>query len=199
MRLRTKIRKRSGAYTVEAAFVFPVTFFLLLAIVIGSLGIFKYQECSYLARMGTRYGSTHGDNYWYYIKGLRPPASSPSSGGSTGSYTDASTGTTYLMYQPTNTTTVTPSTTYTNWCDDLYGNRIQPNLMLLDPNFITCTIAWPTVALNPNMPDNAPGSQIRVTINYQWFPAFSVWLPGLGEVDYQGVTFTSQSSMPITN
>jgi len=197
MRLRTKTKKRGGAYTVEAAFVFPITFFLILAIIIGSLGIFKYQECSYLARMGTRYGSTHGDNYWYYYRNLRPPNATPSTAASTGSYTDTSAGTTYLMYKPTNTS-VGPGV-YTNWCDDIYGNRIQPNLMLLDPNFVTCTIAWPTVALSPNIPDNAPGSQVRVTISYQWFPAFSVWLPGLGEVDYQGVTLSSRSSMPITN
>jgi hypothetical protein len=197
MRLRTKTRKRGGAYTVEAAFVFPITFFLILAIIIGSLGIFKYQECSYLARMATRYGSTHGDTYWYYYKKLRPPASTPGVASSPSSYTDTSTNTTYLVYQPTNTS-IGPSTTYTNWSDDIYGNRVFPNLMLLDHNYITCQLAWPTVAYNPSMADNAPGSQIRCLISYQWFPAFSIWLPGLGTVNYQGVTFQSQSSMPIT-
>src|SRR5439155_6731204 len=77
MMLRTKIRKRSGAYLIECAFVLPITFFLLLMIVIGSLGIFRYQECAYLARMGTRFGSVRGDNYWYYQRNLRPPNSSP--------------------------------------------------------------------------------------------------------------------------
>jgi len=197
MMLRNKTRKRTGAYAVEAAFVFPIVFFLVLAIIIGSLGIFKYQECSYLARMGTRYGSTHGDNYWYYYRNLRPPSSTPGTAASPASYTDASTGTSYLVYQPTNTN-ISPGV-YTNWADDIYGNRIYPNLMLLDPNFVGCKIAWPTVAFNPAMPDNAPGSQIRVTVSYNWIPGFSIWLPGLGEVDYQGVTLTSQSSMPITN
>jgi hypothetical protein len=197
MMLRTKNRKRSGAYAVEAAFVFPIVFFLILAIILGSLGIFKYQECSYLARMATRYGSVHGDNYWYYYRNLRPPASTPGTAGSPASYTDSSTGTTYLVYTPTNTN-ITPGS-YTNWADDIYGNRVYPNLMLLDPNYITCSFAWPTVALNPNMPDNFPGSQVRCQISYSWIPGFSIWLPGLGQVDYQGVTLTSQSSMPITN
>ena len=88
MRLQTKIRKRSGAYAIEAAFVFPIVFFLLLMIVIGSLGIFRYQECAYLARMGTRYGSVHGDNYWYYQRNLRPPNSSPGTVASPATYTD---------------------------------------------------------------------------------------------------------------
>ncbi len=197
MMLRNKTRKRSGAYAVEAAFVFPITFFLVLAIIIGSLGVFKYQECSYLARMGTRFGSIRGDNYWYYYRNLRPPASTPGTAATPAFYTDSSTGTTYLVYQPTNTG-IGPGS-YANWCDDIYGNRIFPNLMLLNQNFVSCNMAWPTVAFNPAMPDNAPGSQIRVTISYNWIPGFSVWLPGLGTVNYQGVTLTSQSSMPITN
>src|SRR5260370_33870565 len=96
MMLRNKTRKRSGAYAVEAAFVFPIVFFLILAILIGSLGIFKYQECSYLARMGTRYGSTHGDSYWYYYRNRRPPASTPGTAASPASYTDTTTSTSYL-------------------------------------------------------------------------------------------------------
>jgi hypothetical protein len=197
MRLRTSRQKRTGAYAVEAAFVFPIVFFLLLAIILGSLGIFKYQECAYLARMGTRFGSVHGDNYWYYYRNLRPPNSTPGTAASPASYTDSSTSTTYLVYQPTNTS-IGPGT-YTNWCDDIYGNRIYPNLMLLDPNYVTCTMAWPAVALNPNMPDNAPGSQVRVTVSYQWLPGITFWLPGLGTQTYASVTLTSRSSMPITN
>ena len=101
------------------------------------------------------------------------------------------------MYTPTSFTNGPGS--YTNWCDDIYGNRIYPNLMLLDPNYVTCNIAWPCVAFSTTLPDNAPGSQLRVTVNYQWIPGFSIWLPGVGGVDYQGITLSSTSSMPITN
>src|ERR671923_1065214 len=93
MMLRTKTRKRSGAYVIECAFVFPITFFLLLIIIIGSLGVFRYQECAYLARMGTRYGSVHGDNYWFYQRNLRPPNSSPGTPANPSGYTDSSGGT----------------------------------------------------------------------------------------------------------
>ncbi len=200
MMLRTNTRKRTGVYTVEAAFVFPITFFLLLIIVIGSLGVFRYQECAYLARMGTRYGSVHGDNYWYYQRNLRPPNSSPGTVANPASYTETDTSgntTTYLSYTPTNAN-VGPGT-YTNWCNDIYGNRIFPNLMLLNPNFTSCRMDWPTVAFNPTMPDNAPGSQIRVTVTYQWIPEVSFWLPGVGAVTYGPWNLTSKSSMPITN
>ena len=32
-----------------------------------------------LARMATRYGSTHGDGYWYFQRNLRPPTLSRTS------------------------------------------------------------------------------------------------------------------------
>jgi hypothetical protein len=196
MLLRSK-SKRSGAYTVEAALIYPITFFLILASVIGSLGIFRYQECSFLARLGGRYGSVHGDNYWYYIRNLRPPNSSPGTPGSPSGYTDTTSGTSYLVYQPTNSS-IGPGT-YTNWADDIYGNAIYPKLMLLDPTYVTCNIAWPVMALSPTMPDNAPGSQVRVTMNYQWIPEVYFWLPGVGSITYGPYNLSSRSSMPITN
>jgi hypothetical protein len=195
MRLRINARKRNGTYIVEAALVYPITFFLILATVIGALGIFRYQECSFLARLGARYGSVHGDGYWYYQRNLRPPNSSPGTAASPSGYTDGITS--YLVYQPTSTTT--GPGTYTVWTDDIYGNAIYPKLMLLDPNYVTCNVAWPTVAFNPNMPDNAPGSQVRVTMNYQWIPEVYFWLPGLGSISYGPYNLTSRSSMPITN
>jgi hypothetical protein len=197
MRIRAKARKRNGTYIVEAALVYPITFFLILATVIGALGIFRYQECSFLARLGARYGSVHGDNYWYYQRNLRPPNSSPGTAASPSGYTDTSSNTSYLVFQPT--TTTTGPGTYTVWTDDIYGNAIYPKLMLLDPNYVTCNVAWPTVAFNPNMPDNAPGSQVRVTMNYQWIPEVYFWLPGLGSISYGPYNLTSRSSMPITN
>ncbi len=195
MLLRTKTRKRNGAYIVEAAFVYPITFFLILAMVIGSMGIFRYQECSFLARLGARYGSVHGGNYWYNVVNLR--TNSPGTPANPGSYTDSSTGTTYEVYQPTSTTT--GPGTYTNWTDDIYGNAIYPKLMLLDPNYVTCNIAWPVTIYSPSLPDNAPGSQLRVTMSYQWIPEVSFWLPGLGSITYGPYNLTSRSSMPITN
>ncbi len=52
--------ERSGATTVEAAFVLPLTFVLMLMMVVGSMGVFRYQEVATLAREGARYASTHG-------------------------------------------------------------------------------------------------------------------------------------------
>jgi Flp pilus assembly protein TadG len=54
---------RRGATLVECAIVLPVTFFLLIGLVVGAMGIFRYQEVATLAREGARYASTHGHQY----------------------------------------------------------------------------------------------------------------------------------------
>jgi hypothetical protein len=56
-------RIRHAALTLESCFVLPVLFFLLLAIVVGGYGGFRYQEMALLAREGSRYASVHGGLY----------------------------------------------------------------------------------------------------------------------------------------
>jgi Flp pilus assembly protein TadG len=54
---------RRGATLVECAIVYPVVFFLLLGLVVGAMGMFRYQQVASLARQGARYASTHGAQY----------------------------------------------------------------------------------------------------------------------------------------
>jgi Flp pilus assembly protein TadG len=56
-------RQRRGASAVEFAVVGAATFFLLIALVVGGMGVFRYQEVAHLAREGSRYASTHGGQY----------------------------------------------------------------------------------------------------------------------------------------
>jgi len=56
-------RQRRGATLVEVAFVFPVVIFLILALIVGAVGIFRYQETCYAAHEGARYASVHGTDY----------------------------------------------------------------------------------------------------------------------------------------
>jgi Flp pilus assembly protein TadG len=48
---------------VECAIVLPITFLLLIGLVVGGMGIFRYQEVATLAREAARYASTHGYQY----------------------------------------------------------------------------------------------------------------------------------------
>ena len=52
--------RRAGATVVESAVVLPIAFFLFIGLVVGTTGVFRYQEVSTLAREGARYASTHG-------------------------------------------------------------------------------------------------------------------------------------------
>src|SRR5262245_50948102 len=79
---------RPAATVVECAFVLPLTFFLLFSLIVGSMGVFRYQETAMLAREGARYASTHGYQFrkdqglsmgtkedWYqdiYANGIAP-------------------------------------------------------------------------------------------------------------------------------
>jgi Flp pilus assembly protein TadG len=62
MRLKQR-QRRSGAHLVECALVFPLAFFLVLALVVGGMGVYKYQQVCYLAREAARYASVHGGQY----------------------------------------------------------------------------------------------------------------------------------------
>ncbi len=55
--------RRKGATILEFAVVAPVTFLLILGLIIGGMGVFRYQEVAHLAREATRYASTHGGQY----------------------------------------------------------------------------------------------------------------------------------------
>jgi Flp pilus assembly protein TadG len=54
---------RPGAAAVETAFVLPVFLFLLLGIVAGGMGVFRYQQVACLAREAARRASVCGADY----------------------------------------------------------------------------------------------------------------------------------------
>ncbi len=56
-------RRRRGASMVEAAIVLPIAFMLVIGLIVGALGIFRYQEVAFLAREGARYAAVHGQTW----------------------------------------------------------------------------------------------------------------------------------------
>ena len=63
MHWRLRRRARRGATVLECAVVLPIVLFLFMGLVIGTSGVFRYQEVATLAREGARYASTHGYQY----------------------------------------------------------------------------------------------------------------------------------------
>ena len=72
--MRLTHAKRAGLTAVESALVYPVTFLLILGLLIGAAGIFRYQEVASLARRGARYAIVHGTQY---AKENGKPAATP--------------------------------------------------------------------------------------------------------------------------
>src|SRR5262245_18597100 len=63
MTIHPSDRRREGATVVECAILYPVLFLFLLGLVVGVIGIFRYQEVAALTREASRYASTHGAQY----------------------------------------------------------------------------------------------------------------------------------------
>jgi Flp pilus assembly protein TadG len=61
--MRRTPQQRWGTAVVEGAFVWPVLFLLILGMVIGAGGMFRYSMLASLAREGARYASVHGAQY----------------------------------------------------------------------------------------------------------------------------------------
>jgi Flp pilus assembly protein TadG len=55
--------QRRGTTAVEFAFVCPIVFFILLAIMLGAMGVFRYQQVASLAREGARWACIRGGQY----------------------------------------------------------------------------------------------------------------------------------------
>ena len=55
--------RRSGAVLVEAAFIYPILFLLILAILMLGLTVFRYQQVTHAACEASRYASVHGATY----------------------------------------------------------------------------------------------------------------------------------------
>src|SRR5262245_805380 len=55
--------RRRGAHLVECAIIFNLVLVLLIGLVVGAMGVFRYQQMAYLAREAARYAAVHGGQY----------------------------------------------------------------------------------------------------------------------------------------
>ena len=61
--MRLQSQSRRGATVVEFALVGPIVLLLLIGLLVGGMGVFRYQEVASLTRMSSRYASVHGTQY----------------------------------------------------------------------------------------------------------------------------------------
>jgi Flp pilus assembly protein TadG len=177
MRVHRQPRARRRAATaVECAVVYPLAFLLILGLVITAQGVARYQEVAALARSGARYASTHGAQY-RKDAGLGTGSAGTSAGSSGGLF--------WYSVDPTQA-----SGTDTTWAGSTYDTAARPQLVALDPAKLTFKLGYPSVINQSTKPDNWPGSQVTVTVTYQWVP--DLYLAG-------PYNLSSTSSLPITN
>jgi Flp pilus assembly protein TadG len=63
MAMRLRHAPRRGTTLVECAVIYPALLLLLFGLIIGALGIFRYQETASLAREAARWAAVHGTRY----------------------------------------------------------------------------------------------------------------------------------------
>jgi Flp pilus assembly protein TadG len=61
--MRLRPGRRSGTTLVECAVIYPLVFLFVIGLVIGALGIFRYQQLASLSRRAARYAAVHGTDY----------------------------------------------------------------------------------------------------------------------------------------
>jgi Flp pilus assembly protein TadG len=54
---------RRGAVVLESAVAYSATFVMVFGLIVGGMGVFRYQEVAALAREAARYASVHGGQY----------------------------------------------------------------------------------------------------------------------------------------
>lgn len=54
---------RRGTTSIEFAITCPIVFFLVFAVIVGGLGVFRYQEVAAMAREGARWACVRGAEY----------------------------------------------------------------------------------------------------------------------------------------
>jgi len=139
---------RRGVTVVESAFVLPVALLLTLGLIVGGLGMYRYQEVAHLAREGARYASAHGGRY--AMEGIPGITGVPA---------------------------INTSQDLRDWLLPrtiiLDPQQLQVDVSWTAPPNIQPP-NWPSWA-DPDPNVTPPGSKVitnnvRVTVTYQWFP-----------------------------
>jgi Flp pilus assembly protein TadG len=61
--LRRQAKRRRGSAAIEAAIVFPLLLFLLLSLIVGGIGVFRYQQVALLSQEASRWAGVRGADF----------------------------------------------------------------------------------------------------------------------------------------
>jgi hypothetical protein len=127
---------------VEAAVVLPVVLFLLLGLIVGGMGVFRYQQVACQAREAARWASVRGAR-WQQATGQTSPTKQ------------------HILQQAVvpfsagmNTSSISIQV---YWIDEVSGKVVDWDTSSKAPVTLTAS-------------NQAVNAHIRVTVSYQWTP-----------------------------
>jgi Flp pilus assembly protein TadG len=141
---------RPGATLVEFAVVAAITILLVIGLIVGGMGVYRYQEMAHLAREAARYASTHGGQY--YLDGQATRTGVPA-------VVSSSDLNDFLQSRMTALDATKLTVTVSFSSPETISPRNLPTYMDTDPNLVP------------------PGQKtvqnyVTVTLTYQWQPEF---------------------------
>lgn len=170
--LRRPARRRQGGAVIESAVVLPVTFLLILGLIVGGMGIFRYQMVAHLARLTARYAAVHGGQYAQDNAAAIQAGTLPTVNKNYLTQYAASNAAFDTSQMSVSVTITTHSGTY-DWDDTTNTNNRSPYSTYTDSNNNTVAVT----------------NTVTVTISYQWLPELYLTGP---------ITLTSTSVMPMS-
>jgi Flp pilus assembly protein TadG len=136
-------RRRHAALLIEAAFVYPLLIFLILMIIIGGMGVFRYQQVACQAREAARWAGVRGSD-WHKETGQAYPTKND------------------ILQQAVLPMAVGMSTNNITlqvlWIDQVTGQVVDWD-------------AAPKHPLSVNASNQGVTNRVRVTVTYQWTPS----------------------------
>jgi Flp pilus assembly protein TadG len=167
------LRRRQAGTLVESAVVLPITFLLILGLIIGGMGMFRYQMVAHLARLTARYAAVHGGQYAQDNAAAIQAGTLPTVNENYLTQYAASSAVLDTSQMSVSVTITTHSGTY-DWDDTTNTNNRSPYSTYTDSS-------------NNNIV--AVTNTVTVTISYQWLPELYLTGP---------ITLTSTSVMPMS-
>jgi Flp pilus assembly protein TadG len=163
---------RRGAHLVESAFVFPIVMLLVAGLMVGAMGVFRYQEMAYLAREAARFAAAHGGQYQKENAAAITQGTLPNV---TSAYITSNVVQANAVNLDTSQLQVTVNFNTTSggygWDDTTHnGSR------------------WPYSPVTVNGTTYNATNTVSVTVTYQWIPEWFLVGP---------ITLTSTSVMPM--
>jgi hypothetical protein len=165
---------RRAGVVVEAALVLPIAFLLILGVLIGGMGVFRYQEVAHLARLTARYAAVHGGQYAQDNASAIAAGTLPNVSNNYLARSIAAANAVLLnSSQLSVSTTITTHSGAYAWDDTTNNNNRMPYSTYTDGNGNTDYVT----------------STVQVTVSYQWVPEWFLAGP---------ITLTSTAVVPMS-